>query len=392
MKKILQMTNKSPFSIEDLNLIRNNYAHIEHGHTYLNHAAIGPLSKRIKLALDNFIRERHEGPIENYEHGMEITANTRDLVSGYINSPNSNQISFIGNTSEGISAVAEGLSWKEGDEIILNSMEFPTNVQPFRALAGKGVKIVIIETQNSIISPEQIEDAITSKTRLVSISAVQFLHGFKADLEAIGKLCRKHDLFFVVDAIQCLGALPIDVQKCNIDALASGAHKWLMSPLGTGFLYCSKRLANQMKPPKTGWLSVEEPWELFNYEQNWQPFSQHMEVGTPNMLGITGLGESLQTMFDVGTDKIEKQIQFLTGYLINQLHDQKGVSIISPIENEFRAGIVTFTTQQNNDPDNVINQLKEKKITLSAREGLFRISPHYYNTTEEIDNALGELF
>lgn len=384
--------NESPFSKEELNLIRKNFAHTEQGHTYLNHAAIGPLSNRVKSAIDGFISERHEGPIENLEHSMEISATTRHLISRYINAPDANMISYMGNTSEAISAVAEGLTWHRGDEIILNSMEFPTNIQPYRALADYGVKTIIVEAANSMITPAQIEEAITDKTRMVSISAVQFLHGFMADLKSIGEICKNHDLIFVVDAIQCTGAVPVDVQQCNIDALATGGHKWLMSPMGLGFLYCSDKLASKLRPSRTGWLSVEEPWDLLNYDQKWLPLSQHLEVGTPNMIGIAGLGESLQTMFDIGTNKIRQQIQFLTGHLINQLKNQKEVTIISPSDNHNRAGIVTFTFNHNANVNDIVNRLKEKKITISAREGLLRISPHYYNTTEEIDNALEEIF
>lgn len=386
------MINQSPFTTSQINQIRDNFPHINHGHTYLNHAAIAPLSIKVKQALDQFISERHEGPIENYEHGMEISQNTRELIARYINATKPEQISYTGNTSEGISAVAEGLTWNEGDEIILNNMEFPTNVHPFRALSSKGVRLNILKSENSIITPEQIETAITKHTRLVSISAVQFLHGSKADLKSIGAICKEYDIIFVVDAIQCLGAMPIDVQKCNIDALATGGHKWLMSPLGTGFLYTSEKLANEMRPPRTGWLSVEEPWELFNYDQPWLPFAQHMEVGTPNMLGITGMNASLNTMFDVGVNNITSQILFLTSHLINQLKSTPEAALISPQDEHSRLGIVTFRASVHQEPDETVQKMKQKKITISAREGLFRISPHYYNTTEEIDNALKELF
>lgn len=386
------MTNQSPFTSSQIDKIRDNFPHIDHGHTYLNHAAIAPLSNNVKKALDQFISERHEGPIENYEHGMEISQNTRELIAKYINAPKPEQISYTGNTSEGISAVAEGLNWNEGDEVILNDMEFPTNVHPFRALSHKGVSLNILKSEKSTITVEQIESAITKRTRLISISAVQFLHGFKADLKSIGAICKEHDIIFVVDAIQCLGAMPIDVQECNIDALATGGHKWLMSPLGTGFLYTSENLAKEMRPPRTGWLSVEEPWELFNYDQAWLPFAQHMEVGTPNMLGITGMNAALKTMFDVGVNNITSQILYLTNHLMNKIKSIPDVELINPSNEHSRLGIVTFRASNHQKPDEIVQRMKQKKITISAREGLFRISPHFYNTTDEIDKALGELF
>lgn len=382
---------ESPFTIEEHIEIRSNFRHTGNGHIYLNHAAIGPLSNLVRGKLEAFIEERNNGLIENFEQGMELSDSTRNLIARYLNAHSTSQITYMSNTSEALSAVAEGLDWQHGDEIILNSMEFPTNVQPFRALESRGVKTVIVRAQNHTITPEMLEAAITPNTRMISVSAVQFLSGFKADLKAIGELCEANDLYFVVDAIQCLGAFPVDVQDCRIDALATGGHKWLMSPMGIGFLYLSDRLAGNLRASRTGWLSVEEPWELFNYEQSWQPVSQHLETGTPNMLGIIGLGASLQSMFKTGTDKISLQIQYLTQYIIHRLSDVTDVTIVTPTDLQNRAGIVSFTLERNLDAEKTISELKQKKMTLSVREGLFRISPHYYNTTEEIEKVLEEL-
>ena len=381
-----------PFSKQEHDEIRSNFSHINNGHIYLNHAAIGPISNRVRSVINSFLDERSNGPVENFEHAMKLSDETRSLITRYLNAPSSSQISYMGNTSEAISAVTEGFPWREGDEVILNSMEFPTNVQPFRILENRGVKTIIVKAKDNTITPEMLESAITPKTKVISISAVQFLSGFRADLKAIGELCRDHNIFFVVDAIQSLGAFPVDVQECEIDALACGGHKWLMSPLGFGFLYLSERLASELKPFRTGWLSVEEPWELFNYNQKWQPLSGHLEVGTSNMLGIAGMGASLKTLFESGTDKISLQIQYLTEYLIDRLNDEPSVSIFSPTDLQNRAGIVSFTINSNLNAEKTILKLKEKKITLSVREGLFRISPHFYNTDKEIEKALEELF
>jgi cysteine desulfurase / selenocysteine lyase len=383
--------NHSPFTAVELNHLRRSFPHLENGLVYLNHAAISPLPLPVTDALHSFMEERQSGPIENFEHGIEITEETRNLVAGYLNAPSSRNISFLGNTSEAISAVAEGFPWQQGDEIILNDMEFPANVQPFRILQNRGVKLKIIKTANHRIEPEQIEDAITPSTRMVSISAVQFLSGFRANLEAIGEICSAHDIAFVTDAIQCLGAMPIDVQKCKIDALAGGSHKWLMSPLGLGFLYTSDKLASKLRPFKTGWLSVEEPMKMKQFEQPWKPFSSHLEAGAPNMLGITGLGASFKNMNGIGTDRITNHIHYLTSQLLNRLSGNKNVSVITPEDPEYRAGIVTFSIGEPGHADEVVKRLKESNIMISAREGYLRISPHYYNTVDEIEIALGKL-
>lgn len=372
---------------------RNRFSHVDSGEIYLNHAAISPLPKSTVKAIQKFLTEREYGPVENFETWSAIVKETRNRIGKLINAPDPIQITFMGNTSDAISAVAEGFDWNAGDEIILNTIEFPANVQPFRILEKKGVRLVYAEPdQNGYITAENLEQAITSKTRMLSISAVQYLTGFRADLETIGQLCRNHGIFFVVDAIQGLGAVNIDVQKSQIDALATGAHKWLMSPMGTGFLYLSERISNRLKPSKTGWLSVENPWELSNFNQNWQPVSKHLETGTYNMLGIIGLNESLKMFLDMDMNVIEKNVTALSGHITEKIKTRKNAQLLSPVDERHRAGIVSFKLHSKQEPEKFIHQLKKRNITISVREGYYRISPHFYNTTEEIDHVLEYLF
>lgn len=373
--------------------IRTLFPHIEKGHIYLNHAAISPQSNRVKVALERFLADRNSRNIDNFEEWMKLTKETRELIAKLINANGTENISFVGNTSEGISLVAEGFNWNHGDEIILNTMEFPANIQPFRILESKGVKLIYVEPdEEGKITPEMIENAITSKTKMVSISAVQYLNGFRADLKSIGEICQKNDVYFVVDGIQALGAIEIDVTEFHIDALASGGHKWLMSPMGIGFLFLSKKLASVLKPAKTGWLSVETPWELSNFNQNWQPFSRHIETGTYNMMGIIGMNASLSHLLEIGKERIESEILKLTAHLISNVSALNRVEIITPKLPEHYAGIFTFSLPENRNPEQVVNYLKKKLVTISAREGFVRISPHYYNTTQELSHVLDFIF
>lgn len=381
----------SSFSDSEISEIRADFPHTEHGYIYLNHAAISPLSQNVKQAIEDWLQERHLPPIENMEKGMAIIEETRQYITEFIHAPSPDSISFTGNTSDGISAVAEGFAWQPGDQIILNTLEFPANIQPFRILERQGVEIVYVKPENGMITPEILEAAITPDTKMISVSAVQYLNGYKADLASIGKLCRDRDIFFVVDGIQALGAVPVDVEEAHIDALASGGHKWLMGPLGIGFLFLSGRLSRKLRPYKTGWLSVEDPWDLTNYNQKWQPLSQHLETGTPNLLGITGMGASLKRFSELGPGKISARIQQLSGYMVDTLSQNRQVQILTPKEEHLRAGIVTFSVDKQNDVEEAVQQLKKKNITISAREGYFRIAPHYYNTQQEIDRAIQAL-
>lgn len=371
------------------NGISENFPHQSDGHIYLNHAAISPLSKNVRQAIDHFIIDRHTGAIDLFEQWSKLIEDTRFKISKLIHATSPDNITFLGNTSEALSAVTEGLTWENGDEIILNTLEFPTNVQPFRMLGKKGVQIIYVKPDDGgLIRPSDIEKAITPKTKMVSISAVQYLTGLKSDLKAIGEICQNHDVLFVVDGIQGLGAVDIDVQKCKIDALASGSHKWLMAPMGIGFLYISEKMKQRLTPFKTGWLSVEVPWDMRNFEQKWAPISRHLEVGTYNMIGIQGLHASLSTFEEVGHSNVYSMIKEHTNYLYRNLSEESGIHLLTPSDSDYRAGIVTFKVDGMNDCDQFVSKLTRQQITLSSREGFIRISPHYYNKREELDAVL----
>ncbi|NBB76267.1 MAG: aminotransferase class V-fold PLP-dependent enzyme [Bacteroidetes bacterium] len=368
--------------------VRSNFSHSENDIIYLNHAAISPLSNDVRSAMEHFLDERNRRSIDNFYIWMETAERTRTMIANLIGSSSEERITFMGNTSDGLSAVAEGLDWSNGDEILLNTAEFPSNVQPFRILEKQGVRVRYIDTDKAgKVTPERVEESITQKTRLFSISAVQYLSGFKADLESIGKICRENDIIFCVDGIQALGAVDVNVEKCNIDALASGCHKWQMAPMGTGYLYVSESLADRLKPSKTGWLSVEEPWELSNFNQEWLPVSSHLETGTMNMIGITGLHASLEYMRDIGLDTIYNEIGGLSDYLIDRIKMNDKVHLLTPDDARHKAGIVTFSLS-NGDPEEIIDKMGKRSITISVRQGFIRISPHFYNTFEELDLML----
>jgi len=374
------------------NEYRELFSHHKNGTVYLNHAAISPMPIATAEAIRTFLNSRQNGPVEDFENWMDILRETRTFVARLIHAESSEQITFMGNTSDGISAVAEGLNLEPGNEVLLNRMEFPSNVQPFRALERKGVSVRYIDPVDGMVTPEMVQSSITQNTKLVSISAVQYLNGFRADLEGIGTICKEKDIWFVVDGIQALGASAINVQSACIDALATGGHKWLMSPMGTGFLYLSEKLSKSMTPSKTGWLSVEEPWELTNFDQPWVPVNQHLETGTMNMAGIFGMHASLNMFLDIGVEIIRQELLRLTDELMKMLKNRSGVTIVTPVDRKNRSGILTFSRESDDFPDNVVRSLKDQKIIISAREGLYRIAPHFYNTTDELEYTINQLF
>lgn len=364
---------------------RDLFTHHTRGITWLNHAAISPLPAPARRAMEQFLEERSNGPIENFREWETILTECRERVRRLISAGSADRIAFTANTSEGLSLVAEGIDWNPGDEILLNDMEFPANIQPFRALQSRGVRLNILEVPEGRLEPDRIEKALTPATRMIAISAVQYLHGFRADLNAIGELCRRHELWFVVDGIQALGAVPVDVEAAGIDALATGGHKWLMGPMGAGFLYLSDRLQHALRPARTGWLSVERPMEMRNYEQPWLGTAAYYETGTRNMIGISGLNASLELLLETGRDRIESSIRSLTQRAIDRIQEMDGVRLISPEDPGLRAGIVTFRLESGEVPDPLAEQLAGEGIHFSIRDGMIRISPHFYNLDEEVD-------
>jgi len=369
----------------DLNSIRSDFPHIKEGYTYLNHASVSPLSTSVKSAVDWFLHTRNRGPVADFDRWKEIHRETKELIRALINARDVNQITYTSNTSDGISIIAESLKWQNGDEIILNDLEFPANVQPYRAMQHKGIRIKYIESSGGSFSPEQIENAISPRTRVISLSAVQYLSGFKSDLKRIGEICRRNNILFVVDAIQALGQVSIDVQDAGIDALATGSHKWLMAPMGIGFLYISDRLMDNLQPSRTGWLSVEKPWDLLEYEQSWDKTAGRFELGTMNMIGITGLHASIEKFFKTGMPVVEHHIHSLARHAIGRLSGLEGFKLYTPVQPEQHGGIVSFSVPTAFNTEEFVRTLMKDKIIISERESHLRIAPHFYNTKEEIN-------
>ncbi len=227
-------------SPERLTRARSLFPHTLQGKIYLNHAGTSPMSTRVLDAVTRYYRDRSEGKIDTYWEDLPMVAEVRSFVQQLINAESTERIALTANTSDAINIIAGGIDWKSGDRILLNDIEFPANVWPYLNLKQIGVELDVLKALDGRVTPDQIEESITSRTRLVALSAVQFLSGYRADLATIGEMCRQRGAIFAVDGIQAVGAIKLDVQAMKIDALAAGGQKWQMSPHGTGFLYSPK--------------------------------------------------------------------------------------------------------------------------------------------------------
>jgi cysteine desulfurase/selenocysteine lyase len=349
---------------------------------YLNHAAISPFSVPVVKALHGYIEQRHLTEIENYYSFQPVLQATRERLGALLHT-SSERIAFSPNTSSGLAVLATGLSWQPGDRILLNALEFPSNVYPFENLRRLGVEIDYVQPRNHYLALEDFEAALTPRTRLLSISQVQFLTGQRMPLRALGQLCKQNQTWLSVDGIQALGATSLPVEELGIDFVASGSHKWLMGPAGAGFIYVSERLQAQMHPAIAGWLSVTDEWNLLDYQLNFRADARCFETGTLNFMGIAGLHAALGVFAEAGFDQIEAHILSLTGYL-QAAGQELGLSCITPADPAERLGILTFELE----PERAAALhagLTAARIESSLREGRYlRFSPHFYNTQAEL--------
>jgi len=240
-----------------LDEVRELFPHIKRGKIYFNHAATGPFSKNVLSMVNEYMLQRSETNIDNFPELIKVAGETKNYLCQMLNCT-SDRIAFVDNTSNGLNIIAQGIEWKKGDSIILNDIEFPSNVYPFMNLEKDGVEVEFVKSKDGIVSADDIINSIKPSTKLISISHVQFLTGYKADLEKIGNVCREKEIILSVDAIQGLGAFTLDVEKNKIDFISCGTAKWLLGMQGLAYIYVSEKLQSTLQPKYVGWLSVED--------------------------------------------------------------------------------------------------------------------------------------
>jgi selenocysteine lyase/cysteine desulfurase len=349
-------------------------------YTYLDHAGLAPVSLRVKAAVGKLLTESVEAGAFHYPKWAQQIAGIRRACAQLINAE-PDGIAFVKNTSHGLSLVAEGLDWKRGDNLLIYEKDFPSNIYPWINLKRKGVEVKAVPSQEGRILVADIERLMDSRTRLVAISSVQFANGFRIDLRKLGTLCRQKNVHLCVDAIQSLGAIPIDVKEYHIDFLSADAHKWLLGPEGIGIFYCRKDLIDQLNPPLIGWKSMQRELDFDNPVFSLKSDALRFEEGSMNLLGIVGLGAAVDLLLEVGIGNIERRVHGL-GDLIIQEAEKRGYTVLTPKAREERGGIITISGKF--DPERIREGLREKGIMVNARGGGLRVSPHFYNMELEI--------
>jgi len=295
------------------------------------------------------------------------------------------QVGFAYNTSHGLSLAAAGIDFRKGDEIILSDVEFPANTYPWTNLRAKGVEVKFIRSTDRHFDIDIFEKAITKKTKLFSVSYIQFFNGYRNDIQKLGEICKERNIFYIVDGIQGMGNVPIDVQECHIDLLASGAHKWLLSPVGCGFFYLNENPKIEVKQGFAGWFGVDwkEDWtNLIRHDLKPRKSVERLSLSAIPYLQMYAMRNSVKLINSIGVDRIYEHNLSLLDKLIDYLETSKYYKMASSTEIQHRSSIFSFTCP---DPKGLYKFLVNKKIIPSLREGLIRISADFYNHPEQID-------
>jgi cysteine desulfurase / selenocysteine lyase len=372
---------------------------ITKSYTYLANAAITPIPLPIYTEILKFYRGAlyHGGTI--WSDWIDAMEETRDLYSKFIGADSKDEIAFTHSTSEGMNIIAHILSDK--GIVISNELEFPSTNLPWINKNSKNIKFLKSDHEGKIpiLDIAKMIDKFHGKrgkqVKTILTSHVQFSNGFRQDLEELGKLTQRKGLHLVVNATQSLGAMSLDVKNFNIDFMASNGHKWMLSSFGIGTIYIKRKYLRDKDYFKPTFFSLSGQKKKDNFDNNTILDSSYsatrFELGTPHFQNIVALKAAIKYTSKIGIKQIEKRILGLTNYLIDKLVNID-IEILSPVaEKKYRSGIIVFKPKKENPSQIVMKLQKMNQIIVSARGKGIRVSPHFYNNEEDIDNLISAL-
>jgi selenocysteine lyase/cysteine desulfurase len=351
---------------------------------YLNHAAVAPLTRPTAEAMQRLAQDALEYGSLHYGDWMATYEGVRKSTARLINA-NPKEIAIVKNTSEGIAIVAAGMKWKRGDIVVAFEEEFPSNYYPWKRLEALGVEVRWLSIFSSL---DRIDESCRG-ARMLAISFVQYLSGYRVDLTKIGEICSRRGCLFLVDAIQGMGAFPIDVRVSKIDVLAADGHKWLLGPEGCGVLYVRQEVQDEIEPIEFGWTNVAKYADYASRDMSLRPDAGRYECGTLNTIGCYGLRAALDFLLEVGIENIAPAVQALG----DQIHDgaqARGYETLGHRSPETGAGIVSIR-KPGVESLAMVRKLKDAGIIAAPRQGWVRLAPHFYIAPHEIEKLLENL-
>lgn len=351
---------------------------------YMNHAAVAPLPRTTAEAMQGLAQDALDFGSLHYDQWLDTYEKLRVAAATLIGADRG-EIALVKNTSEGIATVAMGLNWHPGDRVVAFREEFPSNYYPWLRLEEHRASVDWL----SVTDPLEAIDRACQGAKLLAISFVQYLSGFRADINAIGEICRRHGCFFLVDAIQGLGAFPLNVQTAHIDALAADGHKWMLGPEGCGILYIRKSRQDSIFPMEFGWTNVAGYHDYSSRDLTLRPDAGRYECGTLNTIGCYGLRASIEFLLEVGIERIAPAVQALADQL-SEGAVRKGYILLGDRTPDNGAGIVALH-KPGLDSRQMVHDLKERGIIAAPRQGWVRFSPHFYISPDDIERVVEAL-
>jgi selenocysteine lyase/cysteine desulfurase len=359
--------------------------------TYFNNAGIGPIPERTRVVVDQLNAEKMAPHSIDVPGLFDRLAETRTTIASLINAK-SDEIGLTTSTTLGLNVAAQALPVRAGEIVLLSDREFPANVYPWKQLESRGVVVELAPTTSDGWPDEEYMcDRVSDpKVRALAISLVQFSNGYRANIARLGEVCRANDCYLVVDGIQGIGQVAFDMKTMPVDLMACGGQKWLLSPFGSGFIYVRRGLLEQLEPTFVGWLAFEGTDDfsrLTEYHYSLRTDARRFEVNTLPFQDLIGMNESVKLLLEFGVDQIEDWLREVRQPLL-EAADGGGLRVVSPLDAEHSSGIVCVA------PSKLLERqqkLEEERVFVALREGTLRLSPHCYNTPDEMEKAVAIL-
>jgi len=353
---------------------------------FLNHAAQSPLPKPVADAIHRYTDDYSKFGTSLSECDRWGKPQFANLIGA-----RSEEIALIENTSVGLNVAANVLQYPPGSKIVTTDLEYPSVVYPWLR-KNLGAKVHYVKSVYGKVSLDDMEKAVDDKTVAVAVSHVEYVNGFRHNLRVLSEVAHEHGAYLIVDAIQSVGTMPINVKTDDVDFLMAACYKWLLSPSGAAYLYLKDELIEEFEPPYVGWASVKPEvfrttdfWDIWNLKLS--KTASRFEVGSPSTISFVGASEAMKMLLNCGTENIKRVIIKLTDHLIDSVKDL-GLELQTPEQKQCRSGIVNFKIKK---PQRLTDRLSKKGIVVSARANGIRVSPHFYNTEEEIDKLIEEI-
>ncbi len=358
---------------------------------YLNHAAVAPWPHRTVQAVIAFARENGTSGARHYPRWLQTEAALRRQLATLLNARHTDEVALLKNTSEALSVVAWGLPWQSGDNVVTGNREFPSNRVVWESLETLGVQTRKADLQRHDSPEAALIACMNERTRVLSVSSVQYDTGLRLDLERLGAACQERGVLFCIDAIQSLGAHPLDVQGCRADFVMADGHKWLLGPEGLAVFYCRREVMDQLTLRQYGWHMLASAGRFEDTSREVAPDARRFECGSPNMLGVHALHASLELILETGVPEIAQRIQENSRFIFDFLAArQDRYTVLTPDTPGRYAGIVTFLPLEES-PESLFETLQQHNVVCALRGGGIRFSPHFHTPRKQLFTALSLL-